>query len=88
MALARRFEYRLTTLVAAAGFGKTTALAQAVRSNALDPIGRDIWLGASEADADPLNMLSGLLESCGLEGSGDPETDIRSEEHTAELQSH
>jgi DNA-binding SARP family transcriptional activator len=78
VALAQRFEYRLTTLVAAAGYGKTTALAQSVRSNALDPIGRDIWLGASEADSDPLSLLAGLLESCGLEGSGHIETDLAS----------
>ncbi len=76
VALAQRFEFRLTIIQAAAGYGKTTALAQAVRSNALDPIGRDIWLGASEIDADPLSMLGGLLESCGLEGSGVVDADI------------
>ncbi len=76
VALAQRFEHRLTTVVAPAGYGKTTALAQAVRSNALDPIGQDIWLGASEADADPVSLLTGLLESCGLEGVGDIEADL------------
>ncbi|MCP3935724.1 MAG: hypothetical protein GY708_10170 [Actinomycetia bacterium] len=66
----------MTIVQAAAGYGKTTALAQAVRSNALDPMGRDIWLGASEIDADPFSMLAGLLESCGLEGSGAIDADI------------
>jgi LuxR family maltose regulon positive regulatory protein len=37
--LQTRFERPLTAIVAAPGFGKTTLLAQAVRENALAPVG-------------------------------------------------
>lgn len=43
--LARRWEVRLVTVEANAGFGKPTLLAQALAENALDPKGRDVWLG-------------------------------------------
>jgi ATP/maltotriose-dependent transcriptional regulator MalT len=39
--LSARFERRLTLVTAAAGYGKSTALAQAVASNRLDP-GRSV----------------------------------------------
>ncbi len=73
--LAGRFEHRLTTVIAPAGSGKTTALAQAVRSNMLDPVGADLWLGASSLDADPATLLSGLLQACGKQASGDNSAD-------------
>ncbi len=76
-ALAGRFEHRLTTIVAPAGSGKTTALAQAVQNNALEPFGEDIWLGAGAADADPATLISGILGACGAESSGDTSADCR-----------
>lgn len=76
-ALADRFDVRLTTITAAAGFGKTTALAQARHSNELDPRGDDLWLGADEADADPTNLLDGLVRAAGAESTGVVEEDLR-----------
>ncbi len=77
IALADRFEHRLTTIIAPAGSGKTTALAQAVQSNALQPLGQDVWLGAGPADAEPATLISGMLAAFGVEASGDVETDSR-----------
>ncbi len=75
-ALNDRFEHRITLITAPAGSGKTTALSQAFHNNLLDPVGRDIWLGAVKADADPLALLGGLAAACGLQNSGDETDDI------------
>ena len=40
----RRFQVPLTVIVAGAGFGKSTLLAQAIRANHADPRGVDAWL--------------------------------------------
>lgn len=74
--LAGRFEHRLTTMVAPAGCGKSTAMTQAIRSNLLDPLGLDIWLGTVPGDSDPLSLLSGLLQACGLDATGELEIDL------------
>ncbi len=66
-----RFDHRVTTITAAAGYGKTTALALAVAHNRLDPIGRDVWLGAQLADADPLHLVGGLARALEIEPVGD-----------------
>lgn len=66
-----RFEHRLTTLVAAAGYGKTTALALAVESNRHDPLGDDVWLGATSSDGGGSNLLSGLAVALGAEPDPD-----------------
>ena len=70
VALAERFERRLTTMVAAAGFGKTAALALAVENNLLDPIGRDIWLSATPRDADIEHFASGLARAVDVDNTG------------------
>lgn len=62
-----RFDHRLTLVTGAAGYGKTTALALAIANNRLDPIGRDVFLGATESDADPDHLLAGLAASLGVE---------------------
>src|SRR3954453_19248456 len=56
--LQTRFERPLTAIVAAAGFGKTTLLAQAVRENALAPVGEDRWLTCQRDDG-ALSFLAG-----------------------------
>ena len=43
-ALAGRFDVPITVVVAGAGFGKTTALAQAIRANDAAPRGIDTWV--------------------------------------------
>jgi DNA-binding SARP family transcriptional activator len=60
-----RFERRLLTIVAPAGFGKTTLLAQAVGENALLPRGIDVWLSCEPADAHGPSLLAGIGEALG-----------------------
>src|SRR6476469_4582444 len=70
--LARRFELRLITVEAGAGFGKTTLLAQAVSENRLAPRGRDAWLTCEPADSSPSVLLDAMLRAV---GSRDPEAE-------------
>jgi len=64
-ALLGRFERRLMTIVAPAGFGKTTLLAQAVGENALLPRGIDVWLSCEPADAEGPSLLTGIADALG-----------------------
>ena len=45
--LEARWQHPVTVVVAGAGFGKSTLLAQAVRANALEPKGIDVWHGCT-----------------------------------------
>lgn len=72
--LAGRFERRLTVVVAGAGYGKTTLLAQAVEENRFDPRGRDIWLQVTEADRTPAYLVAALAEA--LTGAPDAAADV------------
>jgi ATP/maltotriose-dependent transcriptional regulator MalT len=63
--LARRFEVRLVTVEAGAGFGKTTLLAQALGENALAPRGRDAWLTCEPADSSSSVLLDAILHAVG-----------------------
>lgn len=58
--LGERFERRLSVVVAGAGYGKTTLLAQALRDNALDPRGLDAWVQVSALDRTPAHLLAAL----------------------------
>ncbi|MCU1391298.1 MAG: transcriptional activator domain protein [Ilumatobacteraceae bacterium] len=51
---------------AGAGFGKTTLLTQALAENALDPLGRDVYLGCQPEDASASTLLAGLLAGLGV----------------------
>ncbi len=64
--LRARFDRRLTLVVAAAGSGKSTALALAIESNRTDPDGSDHWLGAHSADNDASQFLDGLCQAVGV----------------------
>ena len=68
--LLQRFEQRVTTIRAGAGFGKTTSLAQAVDQNHLDPRGLDFWLTCESGDEDADHLMEGLLLTCGLSPDG------------------
>lgn len=75
--LVGRFEHRLTTVVGAAGFGKSTALALAVENNRLDPRGIDVWLACAAGDDDPSHLLGGLSRALGFDPVGDTDDTIR-----------
>ena len=70
-----RADARVVAIVAPAGFGKTTLLAQLAASHA----GEAIWLTVDESDDDPVRLLSHLLEalevSSPLEASDDDSAD-------------
>lgn len=70
--LAGRFDRRVTVVRAGAGFGKTTALAQAFEQNRLQPLGADLWLGCEAADADPAFFAFGLGTALDLDAVGLP----------------
>src|SRR3954447_12319769 len=63
-----RFERPLTAIVAAAGGGKTTLLAQAVRENALSPLGEDRWLTCQRDDSALSFLAAGVFATVGLTG--------------------
>ncbi|HSL56293.1 MAG TPA: BTAD domain-containing putative transcriptional regulator [Acidimicrobiales bacterium] len=61
--LRRRFEVTVTVVVAPAGFGKTTALSQAVAATSTDPTRVDVWLRCEPADDDPGALAAAVLAS-------------------------
>ena len=61
--LGERFSHPLTTVVAGAGFGKTTALAQAVRANLASPRGFDAWVSCETADEDPRRLAEAIVSA-------------------------
>ncbi|MGM1065607.1 BTAD domain-containing putative transcriptional regulator, partial [Saccharothrix sp. Mg75] len=61
--LARRWEHPVTAVVAGAGFGKTTALAQAVRAHLLEPRGVDVWVDCSPAHEAAGALAGALLDA-------------------------
>lgn len=67
--LLTRFEARAVVVRASAGFGKTTALTQAVEQNRLAPRGRDVWIGCEPGDHDATHLQRGVAKSLGLAGS-------------------
>ncbi|MEM7287597.1 MAG: BTAD domain-containing putative transcriptional regulator [Actinomycetota bacterium] len=72
--LHQRFDQRVTVVQAGAGFGKTTALAQAVDQNRLLPLGIDVWMGCEPGDVDAGHLLSGFAAAVGLADDADRET--------------
>jgi len=67
--LVGRFARRLTVVVAGAGHGKTTLLAQAISENRLAPRGEDVWLGLDEGDGDAERLARALLVALGAGGA-------------------
>ncbi len=66
--LANRWRVPVTLVVGGAGFGKSTVLAQAIRANALEPCGLDVWhsCGPGDENADVLGRA--LLTALGGTG--------------------
>lgn len=59
--LIARFEHRVTTLIAPAGAGKTSAMALAIEHNRLDPRGRDIHVPLSDSTFGPRQLHTVIL---------------------------
>ena len=75
--LAQRWSVPVTLVMAGAGFGKSTVLAQAYRADELRPPGLQGWLriepGLEDADA----FVSGVFTTFGaVRGSADPLTEL------------
>ena len=66
--LEERWDRQVTLLVAGAGFGKTTALAQAVRANHAAPRGIDVWLTCTAAFEDPACFTQAVLDAMSGDG--------------------
>jgi LuxR family transcriptional regulator, maltose regulon positive regulatory protein len=64
--LARRWECRLVTVVAGAGFGKTVLLVGAMTDPAGRSAGRDVWLSCEPADESAEHLADGLGAALGL----------------------
>ena len=54
-------------IVAGAGFGKSSLLAQACDENRLAPRGDDCWLGCGRGDADPRTFAHGVAGALGAD---------------------
>jgi LuxR family transcriptional regulator, maltose regulon positive regulatory protein len=57
----------VTVVVAGAGFGKSTLLAQALEENALAPRGDDCWLGCGSGDDVAAHLAEGLAMALGAD---------------------
>jgi LuxR family maltose regulon positive regulatory protein len=69
--LGRRWSVPVTTIVAGAGFGKSTLLAQALRAEAAAPVGIDAWVSCRaghERDADLAACIVGALGGPSFDG--------------------
>src|SRR5262245_40170772 len=64
--LAVRYDVPVTTVVAGAGFGKTTALAQAIRANDAAPRGIDAWVACEAGDEDAGRLSSAIVSALGV----------------------
>jgi LuxR family transcriptional regulator, maltose regulon positive regulatory protein len=69
--LARRFDVAVTVVVAGAGFGKTTALAQAIRANQAEPRGIDAWISCEPGDEDSRRLAVAIAGALGAPADGD-----------------
>jgi LuxR family maltose regulon positive regulatory protein len=65
--LGQRWERPVTLVVAGPGFGKTTVLAQAVRSHLLAPRGVDVWVNCEAAHEDAVLLARTLLTALSIE---------------------
>lgn len=68
--LDRRFDVDVLTMVAPAGYGKTSSLAQALAANQGRERGVDVWLQCSPADEDADVLAASLLQATGLPEPG------------------
>ncbi len=79
--LAERWRRRLITVTAPAGFGKTTALAQARADNAEDPTGLDVVVSCREVHRRPLALANEILKVLGADPVSQQSADDELVEH-------
>lgn len=70
--LRARWSRPVTLVVAGAGFGKTTALAQAVRANLLEPRGIDVWVTCGPDHEDAPRLAAAILTALGTNPGAEP----------------
>lgn len=78
-----RFGRPVTTVVAGAGFGKTTLLAQAMRRNLAEPRGIDAWVACQPGDEDPGRFTAACIEAIGGPARGRHTVGQRATRHGA-----
>ncbi|MEU8243563.1 BTAD domain-containing putative transcriptional regulator [Actinoplanes missouriensis] len=61
--LAARWDVPVTTVVAGPGFGKSTALAQAMRRHAADPRGVEAWVTCEPGDEDARRLAAAVCRA-------------------------
>jgi DNA-binding SARP family transcriptional activator len=59
--LQRRFASPVTTVIAGAGFGKSTAIAQAARLNVVAPLGIDAWVSCGQGHENAEQLTESVL---------------------------
>lgn len=79
--LRQRWTRPVTLVVAGPGFGKTTALAQAVRANLLEPRGIDAWVTCGPDHEDATRLARSILDAL----TGDPGQEPTAREVVAAL---
>lgn len=75
--LRHRFTARVALVVAPAGFGKTTLLAQAVDENRLAANGEDRWLTCHGDDTAASSLYAGLCGALDLDPAGEAEPRVQ-----------
>ncbi|MFD4638654.1 hypothetical protein ACFWN2_15160 [Lentzea sp. NPDC058436] len=70
--LSARWCRPITLVTAGAGFGKTTALAQAVRANLLEPQGVDAWVTCGPGHEDAVRLATAILDALGAAPGSEP----------------
>ena len=68
--LTRRWDVAVTTVVAGAGLGKSTALAQAVRHNHARPRGVDAWVSCEPGDEHADHLADAIVAALGVPFAG------------------
>ncbi|GGU34029.1 BTAD domain-containing putative transcriptional regulator [Lentzea flava] len=72
--LRQRWCRPVTLVVAGPGFGKTTALAQAVRANLLDPRGIDVWMTCGPGHENASSLAAAILDALAVDHGPAPGT--------------
>jgi DNA-binding SARP family transcriptional activator len=70
--LEARWQRPVTAILAGAGFGKSTLLAQAVRANSIEPRGIDVWHACTPGDVNGDALGQALLAAFGIGRCHDP----------------